>query len=169
MWLSLLPRPSSGTFLGVRWALWVISPLPSCRSGDRGHNNPYMWLEPLHPSSKSSLILERGPPPTTGVSRKSYEDFQSPVLAISTDDDEYATRLGVQLLHQGLGGHIQFWHIQHNEVPGKLPIRHAGFFFRAFSKTLWPQTLSYLQSGDLPAVESLQPPSPPHEDFRCRL
>jgi len=101
--------------------------------------------------------------------RERYDAFKAPVLAISVDDDEYATRLGVQLLHSSLHVPVQFWHIDHNDVPGKRPIRHVGFFTKTYASTLWPQTLPYLLSGELPKVEDLKPHTPAESDLQCRL
>merc|ERR1712130_875666 len=101
--------------------------------------------------------------------RARYDAFSAPVLAISVDDDEYATRLGVQLLHSNLKGPVQFWQLDHNELPGKAPLRHVGFFTKMNATTLWPQTLPYLLSGELPAAKDLHPHTPAEGDLRCRL
>jgi len=102
--------------------------------------------------------------------KQSYKNFDKPVLAISVDDDEYATRLGVQLFHEMLGSKVQFWHIEHNSVPGKNPIRHVGFFLPNYAKTLWPRTVEFIKTGVLPSEEQLQPYyTPPTTDLRCRL
>lgn len=81
----------------------------------------------------------------------------------------YATRLGVQLLHREISSKVQFWHIDHNDLPRKLPLRHVGFFFPHHGKVLWPQTLPFLFSGELPAIETLQPHAPSETDLLCRL
>jgi len=103
------------------------------------------------------------------VRRERYQKFDKPILAISADDDEYATRLGVQLFHEKLASPVQFWHIEHSDLPGKFPIRHVGFLLPIFAKTLWPQTVPFIKSGVLPDVSTLKPSTPPTTDLHCRL
>jgi len=152
-WNVAVPAASSifGYFPGSR--LKIVGDLPATvmQSWRSWANKPF------YVASMSPLTEER------------YKSFKGPVLAISVDDDEYATRLGVQLHHQQLSSKVQFWHLDHNDMPSKLPIKHVGFFFSHHGKILWPQTLSFLRSGELPSIDALQPHAKPEKDMLCRL
>lgn len=121
------------------------------------------WATRFHPSfHRRYHRLHHTQPPATGtVLEKRMAAFNAPILAIADQRDPFATPSATRRL-LGYFPNCPREFVRLDSKAMHLPaLGHFGFFHDKFKKTLWPQTLAWLQGKPCPWPPSLILPANP--------